>query len=125
MVAIRQAEKPVNFTVAAVSYLLKTLEKEQASVFRLSVRDSGCNGLAYKIELLPQANETDIQYLVQSGLKVAIQAEAVKYIAGTEVDYAVYENSLGLKKLVFNNPNVSGECGCGESFNVGKTENDE
>ena len=115
----------ISFTPPAVEYLVKKLEKDKAKIFRLFVKNSGCNGLAYKIELVNQAQESDIQFTVDQRLAVAIQVDAVKFISGMKIDYLTYENSLGLKKLVFNNPNVTSQCGCGESFGVRKLPDDE
>jgi iron-sulfur cluster assembly accessory protein len=125
MINMREVKPIVTFTPAAVKYLLKELAKANASIFRLSVKDSGCNGFAYKIDLVSQAEASDIQLTVDNNLAVAIQADAVKFLSGTEIDYALYENGLGLKKLVFNNPNVTSQCGCGESFGVRKSSDDE
>lgn len=125
MINMRQPNAIVTFTPAAVKYLLKELAKTNASIFRLSVKDSGCNGLAYKIELVNQAGVHDSQFTVDNSLAVAIPAESVNSLFGMEIDYALYENSLGLKKLVFHNPNVVSQCGCGESFAVRKSSDDE
>lgn len=125
MVNTREVKPIVTLTPAAVKYLLKELTKANASIFHLYVKDSGCNGFAYKIDLLNQAEASDIQFTVDNNLTVAIKADSVKFLAGTEIDYALYENSLGLKKLVFNNPNMTSQCGCGESFGVRKSSDDE
>ncbi len=125
MIEIREAKQVVTFTEPAIKYLLKELEKKSATIFRLFVKDSGCNGFAYKIDLVNQAEENDIQFVVDKRLSVAIKPDSVKFLSGTEIDYALYENSLGLKKLVFNNPNVTSQCGCGESFGVRKVSDDE
>lgn len=125
MINVREIQQPLSFTEAALTYLLKELEKANASVFRLYVKDSGCNGFAYKMDLVNQPEASDIQFIVDNRLSVAIKADAIKFISGTEVDYSVYENSLGLKKLNFKNPNVTSQCGCGESFGVRKSSDDE
>jgi iron-sulfur cluster assembly accessory protein len=125
MLDIRDPKQPISFTDAAVKHLLKELDKAKASVFRLHVKDSGCNGFAYQMELVHQPEANDIQFVVDNRLSVAIKPDAIKFIAGTEIDYAPYENSLGLKKLVFNNPNITSQCGCGESFGVRKASDDE
>ncbi len=125
MIEFREVTSPITFTEAAVKHLLRELEKAKASIFRLFVKDSGCNGFAYKIELINQPGAHDIQFVVDNRLSVAIQADSLKFLAGTEIDYALYENSLVLKKLVFHNPNVTSHCGCGESFGVRKVSDDE
>lgn len=125
MVNIREVKQPISFTESAINHLLKALEKKSAKIFRLSVKDSGCNGFAYQIDLVNTAEENDIQFIVDHRLSVAIQADSVKFLSGTEIDYVFYENSLGLKKIVFHNPNVTSQCGCGESFGVRKAADDE
>jgi iron-sulfur cluster assembly protein len=81
---------------------------------RLGVRTSGCSGMAYEMEFVDELDEDD-QVFEDRGVKVIIDQKSLVYLDGTEVDYAREGLNEGFK---FNNPNASGECGCGESFTV-------
>lgn len=81
---------------------------------RLGVRTTGCSGMAYVLEFVDQLNEED-QIFEHDGVKVIIDPKSLVYLDGTELDFAKEGLNEGFK---FNNPNVKGECGCGESFNV-------
>ena len=81
---------------------------------RLGVRTSGCSGMAYVLEFVDEANDDDIVF-EDNGIKVIIDGKSLVYLDGTELDFVKEGLNEGFK---FNNPNVSSECGCGESFNV-------
>ncbi|QXX95561.1 iron-sulfur cluster assembly protein IscA [Serratia marcescens] len=81
---------------------------------RLGVRTSGCSGMAYVLEFVDDANDDDIVF-EDKGIKVIIDGKSLVYLDGTELDFVKEGLNEGFK---FNNPNVSSECGCGESFNV-------
>ncbi|CAI0703120.1 iron-sulfur cluster assembly protein IscA [Serratia proteamaculans] len=81
---------------------------------RLGVRTSGCSGMAYVLEFVDDMNDDDIVF-ENKGVKVIIDGKSLVYLDGTELDFVKEGLNEGFK---FNNPNVSSECGCGESFNV-------
>ncbi|CRY01033.1 iron-sulfur cluster assembly protein IscA [Yersinia enterocolitica] len=81
---------------------------------RLGVRTSGCSGMAYILEFVDEMNDDDIVF-EDKGVKVIIDGKSMVYLDGTELDFVKEGLNEGFK---FNNPNVSSECGCGESFNV-------
>ncbi|WP_392433726.1 iron-sulfur cluster assembly protein IscA [Yersinia sp. HM-2024] len=81
---------------------------------RLGVRTSGCSGMAYILEFVDEMNDDDIIF-EDKGVKVIIDGKSMVYLDGTELDFVKEGLNEGFK---FNNPNVSSECGCGESFNV-------
>ena len=81
---------------------------------RLGVLTSGCSGMAYVLEFVDEANDDDIVF-EDKGIKVIIDGKSLVYLDGTELDFVKEGLNEGFK---FNNPNVSSECGCGESFNV-------
>ncbi|WP_350306165.1 MULTISPECIES: iron-sulfur cluster assembly protein IscA [Photorhabdus] len=81
---------------------------------RLGVRTSGCSGMAYLLEFADAINEDDTVF-EEKGVKVIIDGKSMVYLDGTELDFVKEGLNEGFK---FNNPNVSSECGCGESFNV-------
>ncbi|MEO0576840.1 MAG: iron-sulfur cluster assembly accessory protein [Pseudomonadota bacterium] len=81
---------------------------------RLGVRKTGCNGFSYVIEYADSVANDD-KVFEQNGLKVIVDPASLPMIDGTQVDFV----KDGLNEVFkFSNPNVAGECGCGESFNV-------
>lgn len=81
---------------------------------RLGVRTSGCSGMAYVLEFVDDVNADDVIF-EDKGVKVIIDGKSLVYLDGTELDFVKEGLNEGFK---FNNPNVTSECGCGESFNV-------
>lgn len=81
---------------------------------RLGVKTTGCSGLAYVLEFVDELDDGD-EIFEDNGVKVIIDGKSLAYLDGTELDFAKEGLNEGFQ---FNNPNVSGECGCGESFNV-------
>lgn len=81
---------------------------------RLGVKTAGCSGLSYVLEFVDELQEGD-EVFDNNGVKVIVDAKSLVYLNGTELDYAKEGLNEGFQ---FNNPNVSAECGCGESFHV-------
>lgn len=81
---------------------------------RLGVKTTGCSGMAYTLEFVDELQEEDLVF-ESHGIKVIIDPKSLVYMDGTELDFAKEGLNEGFK---FNNPNVKGECGCGESFTV-------
>jgi len=95
-----------------VRHFLSTREKGLG--LRLGVKRTGCSGLAYVVNFAEQVGDDDAVF-DSAGVKVVVDQESLQYIDGTEVDYV----REGLNEAFrFRNPNASGECGCGESFNI-------
>ena len=91
------------------------LELESNSVgVRVAVKSGGCAGMSYVMEYAKEINPND-EIIEDKGVKVFVDAAAVMYLLGTEMDYKKEEFS---SSFVFNNPNESERCGCGESFKV-------
>ncbi len=81
---------------------------------RLGVRKTGCSGFAYVINYADDANPDDLVF-EDRGVKVFVDPASLSLIDGTTVDFV----KQGLNEAFrFKNPNVKGECGCGESFSV-------
>jgi iron-sulfur cluster assembly protein len=85
-----------------------------AAGVRFGVRKTGCSGYAYIVEIAEQIAEGD-RVVEQDGIKLVVDRKSLPFVDGTEIDFA----RQGLNaSFVFRNPNVTGECGCGESFTV-------
>jgi iron-sulfur cluster assembly protein len=81
---------------------------------RVGIKKTGCNGYAYVVNYADEVDDSDIVFEDQ-GVKVVVDKESLELIDGTEVDFV----KEGLNEAFrFRNPNVTGECGCGESFSV-------
>jgi iron-sulfur cluster assembly protein len=105
----------ISLTNSAAQRVRSYLEKRGRGVgLRLGVRRSGCNGWAYTIDYADDVASSDIVF-EQSGVKVIVAADNLDLIDGTEVDFVKEGLNEAFK---FRNPNVKGECGCGESFSV-------
>ncbi|MBP8227104.1 MAG: iron-sulfur cluster assembly protein IscA [Pararheinheimera sp.] len=81
---------------------------------RVGVKTTGCSGLAYVLEFVDELNDDD-QVFEQDDLKLIVDGKSLVYIDGTQLDFVKEGLNEGFQ---FNNPNVNGECGCGESFTV-------
>ena len=81
---------------------------------RIGVKSGGCAGMSYIMEYTKEINPND-ELIEDKGVKVFIDSAAVIYLLGTEMDYKKDQFS---SQFVFNNPNETERCGCGESFKV-------
>jgi len=81
---------------------------------RLGVTTSGCSGMAYVLEFVDEPSSADAVF-EDHGVKVFVDPKSLVYLEGTELDFVREGLNEGLQ---FRNPNVSAECGCGESFTV-------
>ena len=88
--------------------------RPQNSIIRVGVAGGGCSGLSYQLEFDTTLKEGD-QVFEDKGVKIAVDKKSFLYLVGTELDYT---GGLNGKGFVFNNPNASRTCGCGESFSV-------
>ena len=105
----------LTITENAAEQIRHSLEKRGSGEgIRVGVRKSGCSGYMYNLEYVDEPQEND-RVFEAHGAKVFVDPEVLHLIAGTELDYV----NEGLQSMFrFNNPNVTAECGCGESFSV-------
>lgn len=94
--------------------LIKNENRPLDSFIRVGVAGGGCSGLSYKLEFDNVMQEGD-QVFEDKGIKIVVDKKSFLYLIGTELDYS---GGLNGKGFVFNNPNASRTCGCGESFGV-------
>lgn len=81
---------------------------------RMIVSTSECNGMSYQLEFVDAAQDDDLVF-ISHGTKIFTDPKSLAYLDGTEIDFTTEGDDAG---FVLNNPNVKGECGCGESFYV-------
>jgi len=96
-----------------IKEIMSDVESKSIGV-RVAVKSGGCAGMSYVMEYAKEVNPTD-EIIEDKGVKVFVDAAAVMYLLGTEMDYKKEEFS---SSFVFNNPNESERCGCGESFKI-------
>lgn len=95
-------------------HLLKEENHPADSFIRVGVEGGGCSGLSYKLEFDSVKKDGD-QMFEDKGIKIVVDRKSFLYLVGTELEYT---GGLNGKGFVFNNPNASRTCGCGESFSV-------
>ena len=105
----------VSLTESAAKHVAGQLQSRgKGQGIRLGVTTSGCSGMAYVLEFVDEPGAED-QVFEAHGVKVFIDPKSLVYLEGTELDFVREGLNEGLQ---FRNPNVSAECGCGESFTV-------
>ena len=97
-----------------VLQLMKEDNKPEGPFIRVGVEGGGCSGLSYKLEFDTIPKDGD-QKFEDKGITVVVDKKSFLYLIGTELDYS---GGLNGKGFMFNNPNASRTCGCGESFSV-------
>ena len=96
-----------------IKEIMSNAEKNSVGV-RVGVKSGGCAGMSYILEYAKEIQPND-EIIEDKGVKVLIDAGAIIYLLGTEMDYKKEELS---SSFVFNNPNETERCGCGESFKI-------
>jgi iron-sulfur cluster assembly protein len=105
----------ISLTAAAAERVRAFMANRGQGVgLRLGVKQTGCSGFAYVVSYADEVQASDVVF-EDSGVKVVVDADSLKYVDGTEIDFVRQGLNEAFK---FRNPNVKGECGCGESFNV-------
>merc|ERR1711879_742802 len=81
---------------------------------RIGVKGGGCSGMTYKLGFDGEAKTSDT-IIEDKGVKLLVDGKSLFYLMGAELDFS---DGLNGKGSIFNNPNASKTCGCGESFGV-------
>lgn len=81
---------------------------------RVGVKNGGCAGMEYTMEFAEEAGRFD-EVVEDKGVKILIDPKAILYLLGTEMDFRADKMSA---QFVFNNPNQTSACGCGESVAI-------
>ena len=108
---MKQAITLSNNAATRIKEIMSKDEKNSLGV-RVGVKSGGCAGMSYIMEYAKEINPTD-EIIEDKGVKVFIDPGAIMYLLGTEMDYKQEQFS---STFVFNNPNETERCGCGESF---------
>ena len=100
----------------AAKHLLRYLSKSPKSIgVHIGVKDSGCSGYAYVLDLTEQAPQDTLRLDAADGLTLFIDSKSVPALSGSTLRLV----KEGLNETIkFDNPNAGSYCGCGESFTV-------
>ena len=105
----------ISLTESAAERVRGYLERRGHGVgLRLGIKKTGCSGYAYVIDYADDINPDDVVFDALD-VKVIVDNDSLQLIDGTQVDFVKEGINEAFK---FRNPNVKGECGCGESFSV-------
>lgn len=107
----------ITVTENAKNQVLKILKSESLDntyFVRVAVKSGGCSGLKYDLDFDNVTNTDDV-ISESNDIKVVCDKKSVLYLIGTELDYS---GGLNGKGFIFNNPQASRSCGCGESFSL-------
>lgn len=101
------------YAIKKAKQLMTESNLDESYFIRVSVKGGGCSGLKYDLDFDNQINEDDS--VTEFDIKVVCDKKSVLYLMGTTLDYS---GGLNGKGFVFNNPQASRTCGCGESFSL-------
>ena len=106
----------ITMTPSAIAHFQQMLTQRGKGLgLRLAIKTTGCSGKKYVLDIVDEFNALDYVFPITEGLTVAVDPDSFCYVKGTQIDFG----RDGLNQSVkFNNPNVAGTCGCGESFNI-------
>jgi len=105
----------ITLTENAAKQIEKQLQQRGTGIgLKLGIKVSGCSGFSYVLDYADKQAEDEVIFQ-QFGVNVLVKSSDLDKLDGIELDYAREGINESFK---FNNPNVKGECGCGESFSV-------
>lgn len=112
--ARRPRPKPVRLSDAAAVRIKEIMTERGLGYLRVGVKNGGCAGMEYVMDYAQAPQPLD-EVVEDNGVTILIDAKAVLFLLGSEVDY---ETTLLHEKFVFRNPNQTDACGCGESVTI-------
>jgi iron-sulfur cluster assembly protein len=112
----RPRPQVMRLTDAAAARIKEVMANAQGDVagVRVGVKNGGCAGMEYTMEYAAAVAPTD-EVVEDKGVKIMVDPKAVLFLLGTEMDYRREKLSA---QFVFNNPNQTSACGCGESVQI-------
>ncbi|MEO0882350.1 MAG: iron-sulfur cluster assembly accessory protein [Pseudomonadota bacterium] len=112
--ARRPRPKIVSLTDAAAARVREIMGEKEAGFLRVGVTNGGCAGMEYVMDYVDAQEPLD-ELVEDNGVQIVIDSKAVLFLLGSTVDY---EMTPMHEKFVFNNPNQTDACGCGESVTI-------
>ena len=112
----RERPKPVKLTDAAAARLQEIMAGAEGKYLglRVGVTNGGCAGMSYTMAYAEDTKPFE-EVMEDKGVKIFIDPKAILFLIGTELDFV--QEKLG-SRFVFNNPNQTSACGCGESVQI-------
>lgn len=112
----RPRPKPVRLTDAAAQRIHEIMANAEGKYqgVRVGVTNGGCAGMSYTMDYAERAGPLD-EVIEDRGVKIFVDPKAIMFLLGTEMDFV--REKLGAR-FVFNNPNQTAACGCGESVTL-------
>ena len=112
----RERPKPVKLTEAAAARISQIMHDAPGKYLgvRVGVTNGGCAGMSYTMDYASEAKPFE-EVMEDKGVKIFIDPKAILFLIGTELDFV--KEKLGAR-FVFNNPNQTSACGCGESVSI-------
>jgi iron-sulfur cluster assembly protein len=112
----RARPKVITLTDAAAERVKAIMARSQTPVagLRVGVKKGGCAGMEYTMEYAAEAGPHD-EVIDEKGVRILIDPSAILFLLGTEMDYKTDKLTSA---FVFNNPNQTSACGCGESVEI-------
>lgn len=113
---IRPRPQVMRLTDAAASRIRELTERSDKPIagLRVGVKNGGCAGMSYTVEYADEIKKSD-EVVEDKGVKILVDPKAVLFLLGTEMDFKVDKMAA---TFVFNNPNQTSACGCGESVSI-------
>lgn len=112
----RERPKPVRLTEAAAARIRQIMDNAPGQYLgvRVGVTNGGCAGMSYTMDYAAEARPFE-EVMEDQGVKIFIDPKAILFLIGTELDFV--QEKLGAR-FMFNNPNQTSACGCGESVSI-------
>jgi iron-sulfur cluster assembly protein len=116
MAAARPRPQVMRLTDAAADRIKAVMAKTERPIVavRVGVKNGGCAGMSYYMEYAEKIDPLD-EVIEDKGVRILVDPKAVMFLLGTEMDYKIDKLSA---QFVFNNPNQTAACGCGESVQI-------
>ncbi len=114
--AVRPRPQVMRLTEAAASRVKELSARADSDIvgLRVGIKNGGCAGQSYTVEYAHEVRPND-EVVEDKGVKVLVDPKAVLFLLGTEMDYKADKMQA---QFIFNNPNQTGACGCGESVQL-------
>ena len=112
----RERPKAIRLSDAAAARIREIMANADGKYLgvRVGVQNGGCAGMSYTMDYADKANPYD-EVIEDKGVRIFIDPKAIMFLLGTEMDYV--RDKLAAR-FVFNNPNQTAACGCGESVSI-------
>jgi iron-sulfur cluster assembly protein len=114
MASVRSRPQVMKLTESAARRIRELMARGEGVGLRVGVKNGGCAGMEYTMEWAKEQQQFD-EVVEADGAKVLIDAKALMFLLGTEMDFQTGVLKSG---FVFNNPNQTSACGCGESVEI-------